>query len=184
MLSLTNINISEIDTGRVIKMSGQIDPEEKQIALLLRDVNLLIRKPIDYKMKLEGVGHGILELSGWLRAEIQLECCRCLALFDYPVEKDFIVDYHPAVKGREESNSFEITEDDIYVHKYIENTLNILEEYFAQLVLSLPMLPHCNEECKGLCSQCGQNLNIKGCNCLSPQISDGEGKFSAISLQF
>ncbi|OIP40384.1 hypothetical protein AUJ95_04580 [Candidatus Desantisbacteria bacterium CG2_30_40_21] len=182
MLSLANIDISEI-AEKEIAISGQIDPEEKQVALLLRDVNLLIQKPIDFHVELEGMGHGRIELSGWLRAEIQLECCHCLSLFDYPVEKDFIVDYLPAIKGNDEPGSLEITTDDIYVNNYTGNTLNILEEYCAQLVLAVPMMPRCHEECKGLCSQCGQNLNIKKCSCVSPQILEGEGKFSAISYR-
>ena len=78
MLSLANIDISEI-AEKEIAISGQIDPEEKQVALLLRDVNLLIQKPIDFHVELEGMGHGRIELSGWLRAEIQLECCHCLS---------------------------------------------------------------------------------------------------------
>jgi len=29
----------------------------------------------------------------------------------------------------------------------------------------LPMKPLCKQDCKGLCSQCGVNLNIETCQC-------------------
>ena len=34
-----------------------------------------------------------------------------------------------------------------------------------QLHLALPMKPLCSETCKGLCPQCGTNLNTGSCNC-------------------
>ncbi|MBU0699725.1 DUF177 domain-containing protein [bacterium] len=190
MISLANVDISELkDAGKMIDMSGQIDPEEKHTALLLKDSKLLVKKQIDFRMKLEGMGYGRIELSGWLQTEVSLQCCRCLEWFDYSLERDFIVDYHSAVsestageKDTESLGSVEITEDDIYVNNYTGDTLNILEEYCSQLILALPMVPRCRDGCKGLCSQCGQNLNVKECNCVSAQMFEREGKLSAIGL--
>lgn len=34
-----------------------------------------------------------------------------------------------------------------------------------QVLLALPMSAVCREDCKGLCAQCGQNLNEKQCGC-------------------
>ncbi len=194
MISLANVDISEIkDAPGSLDLSGQIDPEEKQAALLLSDARLLVKKPIAFRIKLEGMGYGIIELSGWLQTEISLQCCRCLEWFDYPLERNFMVDYHShpshpsaisehVVGGKDDEHpgAVEITEDDICVNNYTGNTLNILEECCAQLVLSLPMVIHCRKECKGLCLQCGQNLNVKECSCVP---MEKEGKLSAMGLQ-
>ncbi|MBI4778738.1 DUF177 domain-containing protein [Candidatus Desantisbacteria bacterium] len=186
MILLANIDISEIkDAKGRIELSGQIDPEKKQVALLLSDAKLLVKKPVAFRMKLEGMGYGRIELSGWLQTEVSLQCSRCLEWFDYPLEENFMVDYHPAIskpvareKDDEHHGSVEITEDDIYINYYTGNTLNILEEYCAQLILLLPMVPRCSEGCKGFCSQCGQNLNVKECSCMPARVFEKEGKLS------
>lgn len=36
---------------------------------------------------------------------------------------------------------------------------------WEQFVLALPDRPLCSEECKGLCSQCGADLNTEQCDC-------------------
>ena len=44
---------------------------------------------------------------------------------------------------------------------------NILQE---QVYLTLPMKPLCTETCKGLCVQCGKNLNSGSCECRGADI--------------
>ena len=34
-----------------------------------------------------------------------------------------------------------------------------------QVLLAVPLKAVCREDCKGLCSHCGQNLNQGQCNC-------------------
>jgi uncharacterized protein len=40
-----------------------------------------------------------------------------------------------------------------------------------QFYLALPMKPLCREDCKGLCPQCGTNLNTGSCEC-GPALED------------
>ena len=34
-----------------------------------------------------------------------------------------------------------------------------------QVLLELPLRPLCKEECRGLCSRCGDDLNVGPCQC-------------------
>lgn len=43
--------------------------------------------------------------------------------------------------------------------------LDIEQLLLEDIMLSLPIKILCKEECKGMCSQCGQNLNEGECNC-------------------
>lgn len=36
------------------------------------------------------------------------------------------------------------------------------------VILSLPLAPLCDEDCKGLCAQCGADLNEASCTCKAP----------------
>jgi len=39
-----------------------------------------------------------------------------------------------------------------------------------QAWVALPMKPLCRPDCKGLCPQCGANLNLESCTCESVKI--------------
>ena len=39
----------------------------------------------------------------------------------------------------------------------------------AALIVDLPLQPLCDEDCQGLCPQCGKNLNDGPCGCEPPQ---------------
>ena len=54
-------------------------------------------------------------------------------------------------------------EDEVY---YIdEDFIDLVDIALEQVVLSLPMHPLCDEKCKGLCPQCGENRNEEECGC-------------------
>jgi|GEM_PF-188083 len=43
--------------------------------------------------------------------------------------------------------------------------LNVAALFWEQFVLALPVKPLCGAVCRGLCPQCGQNLNSTDCGC-------------------
>jgi DUF177 domain-containing protein len=45
------------------------------------------------------------------------------------------------------------------------------------LLLAVPMHPLCREDCKGLCPQCGRNLNNGGCTC---NTESGDERWAAL----
>src|SRR5712664_2527109 len=51
-----------------------------------------------------------------------------------------------------------------------------------QLLLALPMHVVCREECKGLCSVCGQDLNVKSCGCEQKVVDPRLAKLKYIKL--
>ncbi|RMF92426.1 MAG: DUF177 domain-containing protein [Candidatus Schekmanbacteria bacterium] len=54
-------------------------------------------------------------------------------------------------------------EEEIY---FIDDEfVNLVDIALEQVSLSLPIKPLCNEDCKGLCPECGQNRNERECRC-------------------
>jgi uncharacterized protein len=43
--------------------------------------------------------------------------------------------------------------------------LDLEELVYSEILLSLPMKHLCREDCKGICLNCGKNLNEGNCNC-------------------
>ncbi len=48
--------------------------------------------------------------------------------------------------------------------------LDLDELIYTEVMLSLPMKHLCNENCKGICSKCGKNLNDGKCDCPEREI--------------
>jgi uncharacterized protein len=60
----------------------------------------------------------------------------------------------------------EIAEDDLTTAFYRDGMLDIIELLREQFQLALPMKPLCTEDCRGLCPECGANLNHASCGCV------------------
>jgi uncharacterized protein len=103
-------------------------------------------------------------LVGRLQARLQVTCGRCLEPFTLPVDTQVDLTYvpHPAQAADDE---VELSQDDLTTAFYRDQTLDLAEMVREQFYLALPMRPLCREDCKGLCPQCGTNLNQGACAC-------------------
>jgi uncharacterized protein len=103
-------------------------------------------------------------LVGAVRTELELACSRCLEPFRLPVDLAFDHRYLPqpeASAGEER----EVAEEDLETSFYRDEQIDLNELLREQFYLTLPMKPLCREDCKGLCAQCGTNLNTGTCDC-------------------
>jgi uncharacterized protein len=103
-------------------------------------------------------------LVGTVRTELELPCSRCLEPFRLPVDRSFDLRYLPQSEASTEPES-EVAEEDLETSFYRGDQIDLNELLREQFYLALPMKPLCREECKGLCPQCGTNLNTATCNC-------------------
>jgi uncharacterized protein len=116
-------------------------------------------------------------LQGSFTAHVAAPCKRCLAdvTLDLPVSFTLNLVPESLVRGEnsaegedsddqgETAGSFELedTDEEVFDGKTIDLDPIVRE----QVLLALPMNAVCREDCKGLCAQCGQNLNEKQCGC-------------------
>jgi uncharacterized protein len=109
-------------------------------------------------------------LEGRTSTELELACSRCLEPFRLPVDAAFDLRYLPASAMSGESEA-EIADDDLETSYYRDDRIDLNELLREQFYLALPMKPLCGEGCRGLCPQCGANLNLAPCGC-SPDWTD------------
>ncbi len=69
------------------------------------------------------------------------------------------------LRPRVENTDVELVEKDFTVAGGDEGEVDLQELVMEQIFLSLPMRLLCREDCLGLCSECGANLNRKKCDC-------------------
>lgn len=86
-----------------------------------------------------------------------VECRRCIN----PLEMDITTTLNLLFAiGHESSEQEEDGE-----RYYDGETLDVSEEVRQALVLEIPAWPLCSETCKGLCPECGTELNTAECSC-------------------
>ena len=103
-------------------------------------------------------------LVGRVRTELELTCSRCAEPYRLPVDAAFDQRYLPASEASTQAES-EVEEDDLETSYYSEDQIDLNELMREQFYLALPMKPLCREDCRGLCAQCGMNLNTGTCDC-------------------
>jgi uncharacterized protein len=94
-----------------------------------------------------------LVVQGRFSAETTLECVRCLKEFVQPLTFEFTELY--AFQKKDMSESELLVPDDAHIDLAV-----LIREY---ALLEIPIRPLHDPECKGLCIECGQDLNIKDC---------------------
>jgi uncharacterized protein len=103
-------------------------------------------------------------LVGTAAAELELPCSRCLDPFRLPIASSFDVRYLPA-PAASAAVEREVDDEDLETSYYRNDEIDLNELLREQFYLALPMKPLCAEECRGLCAQCGTNLNAGTCGC-------------------
>lgn len=104
-------------------------------------------------------------LTGTVRAMLELNCGRCLESFPLPVAVDMDLTYVPQPSAAPTTPDVELQAEDLSTAYYHDHLLDLGEMLREQFNLALPMRPLCEEACKGLCPQCGTNLNRETCGC-------------------
>ena len=109
-------------------------------------------------------------VQGELVGTLRLDCVRCLSRFDIPFRMPFegvflAGEYEPSPALKDTGPASEEPTEDLEVYGIQDECVVLGEMLREQVILSVPMQPLCAVDCKGLCAQCGENLNVKVCSC-------------------
>jgi uncharacterized protein len=121
-----------------------------------------------------------VRLAGSLSAAVEIDCDRCLALVSIPVEKTFDLLYVPPLRAVEEK---ELEDDDLSVAFYQRQVLDLDDLVREQIELALPMGRLCGEACRGLCPECGANLNEAECTCAADSADSRWGALGRLKFE-
>jgi uncharacterized protein len=112
-------------------------------------------------------------VRGAIKGVMNLKCSRCLEGFVYPFSNNFLVILQKEEDDNALSNihELELTQDDLKLEQFSGGELDITRIVQEQIVLLCPMKSLCNTDCKGLCPQCGVNLNKKRCKCVHKEFN-------------
>lgn len=121
-------------------------------------------RPVQVELRLESVVEGIL-VTGSAQASAEGECVHCLdpvvETLDVPFQELFVYPeraaHHQKVAGRAGGDKEAPADED--EQRMLDGDLMDLEEVIRDAVVTaLPFQPACQDDCPGLCSECGVQL--------------------------
>ena len=153
-----NIDINEIgNKGLVVEDYIELDD-----FYLLED-DSFFSDSVYFTMTFSNEGNGRIKAKGKVRTEVSMKCVKCLEKYENNINSKFdivlfpmdIIDADNSALNPEELEYIFYEGDKIDIKKILQEQINFF----------IPMNPVCSTSCKGICQNCGANLNNESCRC-------------------
>lgn len=125
----------------------------------LEGLDLELAGPVEVEGRLQGTSAGDYLWRGHLRAVVSGHCRRCLSPLEQVIDEPVDVVFSPDPEMSDDPSVYTIAPEATQV----DVTTAVREE----LALRASAFPLCREDCRGLCPECGADLNAGACTCAS-----------------
>ena len=124
-------------------------------------------EPLTYRIDLTNTGDAIL-VAGTVEGVAKTACARCLEEVEVPlkgsVEGYFLLAPDASSQEGMEGDEFDVLPAD--------KVIDLEPLIVAALLVEVPLVPLCDEDCKGICPVCGANRNVEECLCDAGKADD------------
>ena len=150
------VNLTDVLHGEDKTVTMQIEPEMEAVTIG-KETYPVIRKT-SFLMTFTNVEHGKAQVTGEGGITFSMPCGRCLK----DVEKTLELSFDRTVFSPDRSISPDDSDDQEYMNGYQMDVEELLRN---EIVINWPMKILCRPDCRGICRQCGQDLNTGTCDC-------------------
>jgi uncharacterized protein len=144
----------------IVGTSFVTDFYEDEVTL---DEELKVVGPLEGHVRMRRTNQGLL-VDGWVDLTLELSCTRCLKSFEQPMHVTFAEQFCPTVDVLTGMPLPAFDEEEIFPIDD-HHLLDLTEAVRQNTLIALPMVTVCQEDCRGLCPQCGKDLNLGLCDC-------------------
>jgi uncharacterized protein len=159
-------NIEEVG-AQGLHFNFKIKKEQLEIDKVGFDTNV----DIDVSGCLTRVGNGVY-LEGKVATEVIINCSRCLDLLIHTIDSNFKTHFMPSNPELLLDGEIELSISDIDTEFYDEHRINLRQSIRDGLLLAVPVICLCSNDCKGICFQCGKKLKDEACECFDRSFVD------------
>ena len=85
--------------------------------------------------------------------------------FPLVIKNKIKVHFIPRAKEQSSGAEVEVKETDIEQEIYKEDRVDLSAPVRDNILLDVPLIRLCDHACKGICSECGSDLNTNQCEC-------------------
>ena len=145
-----------LDISKALKYPGQAYLFESDCEIEEMEV---LNDPVQYedvliKGEYFGAGNDKVSLKGTVTAVVTSRCAKCLESVSLPLQAELDAQF---------ARQLDPEAPDLYT--YESSKVDLTDAVRDALLLELPYRFLCSEDCKGLCSICGANLNLGTWTC-------------------
>jgi uncharacterized protein len=143
---------------------GETREAELDDRLLFDEEGARLVAPIVGDLRLIRDHAGIL-VQGSVETRVSMDCSRCLAPVEMPVQFEIEEEFHPSVHipGGPPVPPREEREDATQIDEH--HVLDVSEVLRQDLATAIPWNVVCRPDCRGLCPVCGSDRNTEACEC-------------------
>ena len=152
-----------IELEKLEETGGRFARTYQTDELTFDEHDLRLLEPVSVEGRIRRKGEEV-ELPGRLRTKVAVLCGRCLKSVELPIEADFIERFTPAVSWKNEEQH-ELRAEDLNLAAFDGEAVELDDLVKEEIILAMPGHILCQEECKGLCPNCGADLNAGSCGC-------------------
>lgn len=144
-----------LEDGKTLETSTEL--EMQKLSFRMGVFPVIRKSPVS--LMVVNTGNRRLEITGDVELTFQIPCARCLTPVEYaiPLHIERTVDMKLTEEEREKSE-----EESNFMEGEQLNPEALVRN---ELLVNWPIRVLCKEDCKGICSRCGANLNIQTCDC-------------------
>lgn len=146
-------DVISVENGEIVK---EVSFEPDSFQSRLGDFPITEKKPI--ALRIANRENRRLIISGEVALTVMIPCSRCLA--DVATDIRFFIDRELTPDGAEVNEGEEEAAD--CLNGFWLDTDKLI---YGEILVHWPVKVLCSEECKGICSVCGKNLNEGDCGC-------------------
>ena len=150
---MLRVDLRELAQGRAVETRGEL----KQDDPALDGTELRLLQPVDVQGRLQAIGEDRFYWQGTARTVVAGECRRCLTPVETPLQLEIGALFTQDPDARDDPDSYPVASD--------ATEIDVTPAVREELVLAAPRFVECRDDCKGICPQCGKDLNAGPCDC-------------------
>lgn len=149
------INLTDVFTSEGKDRRESLVYEKDSFSYMGNDYLIREKSPID--VIFSNIGASKVLIEGGIRLVLEIPCDRCLKTVEVPLDVKFKQEIvSPDGKSQEEEHEQDFM---LGFELDIEAFVN------SEILINMPVKVLCKPDCKGICKQCGHDLNEGDCGC-------------------
>ncbi|MDD3277886.1 MAG: DUF177 domain-containing protein [Lachnospiraceae bacterium] len=170
-----------IDLTKVLSQDGNVLSQEAHLDMTeisVHEQQIAVSELQPLEVIITNTDNGILLIQAKGKVRAMIPCARCLEEVPY----DMVLDFERKVDAKLSEQEREQSEEEYNFLLKTELDTDVLLR--NELLINWPIRVLCKEDCKGICSRCGANLNHGDCGCDRASIDPRMAAISDIFSKF
>jgi uncharacterized protein len=150
---MLRVDLRELAEKGAVETRGEL----KQGDPALEGTDIRLQRPVVVNGRLQAIGRDRFYWQGTVHTVVESECRRCLTTVATPLDLEVGALFTQDGDAADDPDAYPVAPD--------ATEIDVTPAVREELVLAAPRYAVCREDCKGICPQCGRDLNAGPCDC-------------------